>query len=235
MRVGAQDRWTDRRDEGEVHVELYIAADPALAQRAAHFQAEVDPTRALVELGTLVGYPPCCVEAFARQDDRANNSRNRYCSHARTLASDGSTRAPWPWELNNLHSVIVPFYPCSYRCDRALAWARTALAESARVHPTYAGELRAVLARPVLYFDHEHQVVFDGEVVDGTVTYRAVALAPSPSSQLAVLAAAFGRGERLSLDDRYLLVERGTQMVLRLERTDPGLGFIAPFGIAASR
>ncbi len=159
VRIGAQDRWLDRRDEGEPRVELYIARDADLARRAAHLQAEVDPTAALREIGELVGYPPCCVDAFARQDDRANNSRNRYESQARTRAPGGSTPIPWPWELNNLHTMIVPFYPCSYRCEPALAWARACLAEMARTHPAFVDELRAVLARPVLYFDHDHQLV----------------------------------------------------------------------------
>jgi hypothetical protein len=232
VRVEAQDRWTDQREEGEPRVELYIARDAGLARQAAHLQAEVDPTRAARELGALVGYPACCVDAFARQDDRANNSHNRYHSQARTLAPDASTQAPWPWELNNLHTMIVPFYPCSYRCERALAWARAALAEMARVYPAFEEELRAALARPVLYFDHEHQLVLDGECAGGRVAYRGVAV-PRPSSpQLSALAAAVGRGDGLSFDDRYLRVERDGEVILRLERTDPALGFIAPFGAA---
>jgi hypothetical protein len=233
VQIGEQDRWTDRRDEGEPRVELYIARDAELARRAAHLQAEVDPTQALREIGALVGYPPCCVEAFARQDDRANNSRNRYESWARTLAADGSTPTPWPWELNNLHTMIAPFYPCSYRCDAALAWARACLAEMATVHPGFAAKLRATLARPVLYFDHDHQLVFDGTWTGGRVSYRGVALAASPSAQFATLAAAVGRGDRLSFDDRELVAEREPRTVLRLARTDPALGFIAPFGSSA--
>ncbi len=230
VQVGAQDCWKDRRDEGEPRVELYIAHDADLARRAAYLQAEVDPTAAMREIGALVGYPPCCVEAFARQDDRANNSRNRYESQARTLAPDGSTHAPWPWELNNLHTMIVPFYPCSYRCERALAWACACLAEMARVHPAVVAALRAALARPVLYFDHDHQLVLDGEYVDGRVSYSAVALTESAPPQLTALAAALRLGNQLSLDDRRLRVERDGRPVLNLTRTDPALGFIAPFG-----
>lgn len=234
VQVESQDRWTDSREAGEPRVELYIARDPERARRAAYLQAEVDPTRAIRELGALVGYPTCCVEAFARQDDRANNSGNRYHSQARTLAPDGSTPVPWPWELNNLHTMIVPFYPCSYRCARALAWSRTALAEMARVHPELIEALRATLARPVLYFDHDHQLVFDGEHVDGRVVYRGVAVMPAAAPQIGALAAAIGRGDQLVLDDQLLLVERDGQPVLRLERTDPALGFVAPFGVPAA-
>jgi hypothetical protein len=230
--VESQDRWTDRRDRGEPRVELYIARDAALAARAAALQAEADPSHALRELGALLGYPACCVDAFARQDDRANNSRNRYYSQARTLAPSDATEEPWPWELNNLHTMIAPFYPCSYRCRSARAWARAALAELARSDPAAAETLRASLARPVLYFDHDHQLVFDGRYVDGGISYRAVTITPTAPPQVAVLAGAIGGGDRLRFDDRRLLVEQGGRLVLRLERTDPGLGFVAPFGVA---
>jgi hypothetical protein len=228
VEIGSQDRWTDRRDQGEARIELYIARERELAERAAHWQAEGDPTRSVKELGALFGYPPCCIDAFARQDDRANNSRNRYYGHARTLAPDGTTR-PWPWELNNLHTLIVPFYPCTYRCQMALGWARAALAALAREHPPVADALHAALARPVLYFDHDHQLAFDGEWTGAGIAYRTVALAPGSSAPLADLAAAIARGNRLIFDDRALVVERDGQTVCHLERTDPALGFIAPF------
>ena len=228
VRVADQDCWTDRRDQGEPRVELYISRDAGLAERAAYLQAEVDPSRALDELGALLGYPACCVQAFAQQDDRANNSRNRYCSQARTPAAP----TPWPWELNNLHTLIAPFYPCSYRCEHARTWARATLEALARHHPQLVDTLRARLFRPVLYFDHDHQLVFDGEGTEDRISYRAVALPPCASPQLGALATAIAHGDRLAFDDRQLLVEHRGQVVLRLERTDPALGFIAPFGIA---
>ncbi len=230
VRVDAQDRWTDRRDEGEPYVELYIAGDAALARRAAQLQAENDPTRSIVELGALVGYPSCCVAAFAAQDDRANNSRNRYYSQARTLRPDGSMAVPWPWQLNNLDTMLLPFYPCTYCCGAAVAQARACLAEMARVHPRTVDELRAAFVRPVLYFDHDHQLSLDGTHADGWVAYRAVAVNRYASPEFVALAAAIGTGDRLRLDDRKLLVLRGDEPVLRLERTDPALGFLAPFG-----
>jgi hypothetical protein len=230
VHIEAQDRWSDRRDQGEARVELYIARDAQPAQRMAELQAEADPSAALRELGALAGYPACCIDAFARQDDRANNSRNRYCSQARTLRSDRTTPLPWPWELNNLHTMTVPFYPCSYRCAAALEWARSALAELARQHPATAAALRAFLARPVLYFDHDHQLVLDGKASDGEITYRSVTLPLPASPPFAALAGAIGQGDRLSLDDRQLLVRGTGRVLLRLDRTDPGLGFVAPFG-----
>jgi predicted dehydrogenase len=234
VQVDAQDRWTDRRDQGAPHVELYISRDAALAREMARLQADEDPTAALCELGALAGYPPCCVDAFARQDDRANNSRNRYYTYARTLGTTGALVPSWPWQLNNLHTMTVPFYPCSYRCAAALAWARASHAELARAHPSFAAALQLNLARPVLYFDHEHQLNFDGVgALDGEqrrVAYRAVALPDVASPELAGLAAAIARGDQLMLDDRYLKILKRGEVIVELARTDPALGFVAPFG-----
>ncbi len=228
--VGAQDRWTDRRDQGEARVELYLSNDRDLAQRAAYLQAEVDPTEAILELGQLVGYPPCCVEAFAEQDDRANNSLNRYASWRRTVASGATLSRPWPWQLNNLHTVVAPFYPCSYRCERALLWANAALAEMAREYPGETERLKQLLSLPVLYFDHDHQLVLDGEVTDRGATYRDVTLSRELLPGFGALATVIGSGDRLVLDDRELVVDRDRRVVARFERTDPALGFLAPFG-----
>lgn len=228
--VSAQDRWDDRRDQGETRVELYLSRDPALARRAAHLQAEVDPSEAIGELGELVGYPPCCVEAFAEQEDRANNSLNRYCSWSRTVASQPAPSAPWPWQLNNLYTVVAPFYPCSYRCERALQWSVAALREMEREHPEETAALRSMLARPVLYFDHDHQLVLDGRANDGIVEYGAVALCGPPSRELARFAALVGSGDRLLLEDGRLRIERDRSEVASFDRTDPALGFVAPFG-----
>jgi len=234
VQVATQDRWIDRRDLGEPRVELYIAHDAALARRAAYLQAEVDPSRALHEIGALVGYPPCCVDAFAQQEDRANNTANRYQSLARTLRPDGSVPHPWPWQLNNLHTMIVPFYPCSYRCESALAWACASLDEMGRVYPEAVSALCAALAQPVLYFDHEHQIALDGRYREGVVSYRNASCPPWVSAPFGTLATVIASGDRLLLDERRLLVERESEVALQLQRTDPTLGFVAPFGVTAA-
>jgi len=149
--IGAHDRWLDDRRSGAPRVELYVAGDADLARRAAALQ--LDPTRNLVELGALMGYPPCCVAAFGAQRDRANNSLNRYRAAART--PPGS--APWPWPLNELQVRLVPFFPCSYRCQAALAFATATLAALDGAHPGTAAQLEAHLAQTVLYLDHDHQ------------------------------------------------------------------------------
>ncbi len=225
VQVAAQDRWQDRRDLGEQRVELYLSRDPELARRAAYLQAEVDPSKALREIGELVGYPSCCVEAFAAQDDRSNNSLNRYLSWSRTAPQ----AAAWPWQLNNLHTMVAPFYPCSYRCSAALAWAAAALDELDKAYPRAVGALRRALGQPLLYFDHERQVVFDGVANGATVSFGSLSVPGWAPPAFRRFAAVLARGDRLNFGDREVTVERAGEAVARFTRTDPGLGFVAPF------
>jgi hypothetical protein len=229
VEVGPQDSWNDRRDVGEPWVELYVSRDPALARRAAHVQAETDPTKAIREMGALLGYPPCCTEAFATQDDRSNNSRNRYVSAARTPPG-GS----WPWELNNLVAMLVPFFPCHYGCSLALDWARRTLAAMAADHPAVVAALEATLARPTLYFDHERLLAFDGAATTEApgrvrVAYRAVHAGPEAPPAFVRWAALFTAGDAFTLDEEGLEITRAMEPVATFRRTDPALGFIAPF------
>ena len=156
-------------------------------------------------------------------------------SHARTQNSDGSP-VTWPWQLNNLHTVISPFYPCSYRCEHALAYARASLSQLALSYPECASALRLYLSLPVLYFDHEHQLILDGAPDPSNprhVHYRALYTLESASPELASFAAALSHGDSLLLDDQTLKVQRGPDRLITLPRTDPALGLIAPFGAQA--
>jgi hypothetical protein len=220
--VGVQDLWVDRRSEGEPRAELYISKEPALAQEAAQVQAETDPSKSLRRMGQLMGYPACCVEAFARQDDRANNSRNRYASFART-----SLDAKLPWELNNLFGMIVPFYPCRYDCPAALEWARRVLREMEKAYPGTTERVQRQLARPVLYFDHEHQISLDAKPTDDGWDVARAFVPPGTEASFAAFAGALAGARVRWLDDR-MEIERASDVKV-LRRTDPPLGFLAPF------
>jgi len=225
VHVGPQDAWIDRRDLGEARVELYISRDPAAAILAARLQTEGDPSASLRAIGELMGYPRCCVEAFAAQTDRSNNTRNRYATAART--PDGGA---WPWELNNLHTLLIPCYPCSYACGAAHALAASALAAMDAAHP---GARRAIgerLARPALYFDHERQIVLHGEASGDTARFTGTSVPEGSPHDFAAFAGAVGAGDDLTLTDEALVVRAAGRVILQLRRTDPGLGFLARFG-----
>lgn len=225
VEIGSQDTWRDDRLSGAPRVELYISRDAAVARRAAEIQARA-PTEALAEMGELLGYPRCCVEAFAAQPDRSNNSWNRYATEARTVG-----RGPWPWELNNFLVMLLPYFPCRYDCPHALEQARATLAEMARVHPDILPSVRESLTAPVLYFDHRQRLLFRGSGNRSTLHFSVVSAPSDAPADIASLGGLLASGDTLLWDHDALRLSRGSDPAFTLERTDPGLGFIAPFGV----
>ncbi|MFO0629319.1 MAG: DUF483 domain-containing protein [Polyangiales bacterium] len=215
------------------HVDLFIARDPRVAARAKEIYATPrGPTEHVAEMGALLGYPACCVAAFAALADRSNNTAVRYEAVARTAALG----APFAPELNNLFAHVLPFYPCSYACPRATAHARAVL--GALGGPS-ASALLARLARPVLYVDHARQVSLGGARWEGDVLRYDRAhggLAPRDAGEVssrfeAAMAGALARGDGLRVDARRIEVLRGDRVALTLTRAAPGLGVLAPFGV----
>jgi hypothetical protein len=220
VEVSVQDTWRDARDRGDPRVELYLSRDAEAARRAARLQADGDPTAALAELGALMGYPPCCVAAFAAQPDRSNNTWNRYATVARTPPG------PWYGELNNLSVMLVPFFPCAYRCDAARAFARGVLEAMATTHPETTKRLCAHLSRPVLYFDHAHHVILDGGFEGGRLHHAGAFTGPDAPPAFRRLAGLLAEGDGLELDDARLVVCDGGRARHTWTRIDPGLGLL---------
>lgn len=222
VEVGALDTWQDQRQLGEPRVELYLSREPALARRAAELQAEGDPSAALAELGHLLGYPSCCVAAFAAQAERANNTANRYA----TVSHSGD--GPWFWELNNLYSLVVPFFPCSYRCPSAQRFARAALGKLGEHSSEMATTLASFLRRPVLYFSHDRFLVLAGEAQGDVVRFSSAAVSDHVEPAFEQFARVFSMGGELRFS-RESLELRGPLGLSRWRRTDPALGFLASF------
>ncbi len=222
--IGPQDRWRDDRARGAPRVELYLARDPALARRAAALQTD-DPSRHAEELGALLGYPSCCVRAFAAQAERGDNSLNRYLAAARTDAAP----TPWPWQLNDLHLRLIAFYPCSYRCPAARAVADATVAAIATAHPGAPAELTEALSASALYLDHDHQLWLTGAEGTDTIRYRAVA-AVGTGRALPALVRVFAAGDRLRISDDRLEILAGARQLATLARSLGVGGVLARFG-----
>jgi hypothetical protein len=220
---------TDGPAGGEPRVELFAARDPEVAERLAQLWEE-DPAERLTQLGALLGYPACCVQAFAAQGDRSDDTHTRYAIAARTSFGPG----PWPALLDDTALALLPHFACTYRCERSREQAEALLEALRDEHPELRDAVTRYLGGPVLYFDQDHQLRFDGEVSEGmAVRYRAVSMPWSPSEPFARLAGAVALGDRLVLTDGALSVYRGEARLFVLERTDPGLGVLLPFDARA--
>jgi hypothetical protein len=222
IRREAREPGTDPRAPARVH--LVAARDAAVAERLGALLEE-EPAARLAPMGALLGYPACCVQAFGAQG-HADETHTRYAIAARTAVGPG----PWPALLDDTALALLPHSVCTYRCERSREQAEALLAALADERPSPRDAVAGYLGGPVLYFDRDHQLRFDGVVADGlAVRYRAVAIPRSPSEPFARLAGAVALGDRIALTDGALSVYRDGRRLFVLERTDPGLGVLLPF------
>lgn len=194
---------------------FFAARQPELAEEAAALQRE-DPTRHVRRLGILMGYPPCCIEAFAAQDDRGDDARNRYACAARTRGP-----APWPWPLCDAALRLVPFFPCRYDCAAALTFAHHVLAELEIREPGTTERLRARLERAIFFVDEG--------IALGVGPDDCLIVATRSIVGLETLGATLACADRIRDEGDTLVGWRGPDRIFAIPRCAPRLGLCLPF------
>lgn len=145
--------------EGHDHAIIAIAADgealgEALAAQRALFSTRdrTEQAAAVRALGALMGYPECCVEAFAGQSDRGDNQANE--------------RAPFVRHPEaKLHPLLhrtgavrwIAHHVCSPGCTASIARAERVLEllRQAEGGDDAASRVLAVMQVPSLFLDYE--------------------------------------------------------------------------------
>lgn|GEM_PF-5880006 len=217
-------------------VTLLAAHDPAVLARAVELEAAERRSgghraEAIRWMGAELGYPPCCVEAFAgrvRHDDAAVLGR---------LLVPGRWN-PWPAQTNPFVPGVslVTHYPCRPDCEATRALARDLLAHLAAVAPEREAPTRRLLAAPLVVFDRFALVALEGGALhDDVVTYERAWLPfeGSPEALFAHTAAArlfLTRVAPLFAAANRLQVEPGLLRLTRDDRplADLGHGDAAP-------
>jgi hypothetical protein len=184
--------------------------------------------------GALLGYPPCCVEAFlvtARGADAARDGVNEAC--LRALADAGPTH----WSLHPMsHLSPVAFAPCHGRCPRAMAFARKVFDAVRAEDPSAAETIRRTLATPILALRVSLFWALVGAMPHHGQYTRAVMHDDGTAPRLADLAArlfgaALAHGDAVALTDDALTVTlRGAETArwhVRAPRTPRLLTFDA--------
>lgn len=114
---------------------LFVSRDAALAQEAARLESSPDHDR---ELGGLLGYPRCCVDAYLETQPPRRNGTVVAAAWARTRQAG---QGPRP-RLNVLDLAVfhyVSWLPCSFACRPSLAHADAVAAHLARRHGQFLG------------------------------------------------------------------------------------------------
>ncbi len=199
--------WLAARSEEDLHQLVAMRSAP-------------DPDAHLRAIGSLLGYPSCCVEAFSRQHDRGDDTRSRYTTALRT-----SPEGPWPWALNNCGVRVIPFFPCSYACAHAERDANRVLTLLEAAEPTSYQDLRKRLAAPVFFFDDDAFI----RVERLNDTERKVGTPKGAPAWLVELARVLACPGQLQVRPDALQILRDGSVVAEAQRNLP-LGIWMPFG-----
>jgi hypothetical protein len=171
--------------------------------------------QAITRLGELLGYPPCCTEAFAAlpgQDDPA----------VLTALLDRTDHAPLDALLNFLPPRTAPvfWFPCRTDCEASLEKARSLLGELERDVPGAGHRIRSALGHPTLVAGRMDFLILDGRIGSSTaIEYKGFAWAgdfdpgihPTPDFE-AFRASLPGKGI-VRITDRGLVAENQAGLV----------------------
>ena len=109
------------------------------------------------ELGRVLGYPDCCVEAFVALGP---------FEHNRTpIAAAAANSDRFDPLLNNLSLSFyrhIAWYPCRYDCPASLKVARQVAQHLRTSRPGAFREVQRVLSMPRVYADERRQLLFSG-------------------------------------------------------------------------
>lgn len=214
--------WDQRSDDGKGgYSNITGAQRPARAGSSAMRVAVVaaDEDRAILAwaalafhwdefLGALLGYPSCCVAAFAARWPEACERQQGDLAVPTLLASGAP---PYDWRVNNFGryfgAEIIQHFPCRFDCTATLAQAVRVARILESFEPDRVAGLKTVLAAPVVYTETDGVAVLPGAAVckaggeNGamTIDYDAdLALLTEPTG---ALARALRRATRVAVDD----------------------------------
>ena len=157
-------------------VTLYVSREEQAAQRARDLDrmaADDVDCHDPVELGRLLGYPGCCIDAFASLERRwpnrmpieaASRRSERFLPRLNNVALD---RFAW-----------IAWFPCSYDCEPSARLADAAADVLDARSPGLVDALDGLLCMPRVWRDDQHQAVLIGARRDGPETIRFDNLVP---------------------------------------------------------
>jgi hypothetical protein len=173
---------TDGHDySGTSMTTVFLAKENGPAQRLLELSrverdgrdGDIVLDEAVRDIGELLGYPPCCVDSFRANNNSKLSIRSRSGLH---LDPYYATVGPFDSRINRFNTSLRLYShrPCTQRC---LATTRIVerVYDYLEAHvPTLVQTCKEEQRRPVLYWDSDHFVSFDGHIERNRLVYRNV-------------------------------------------------------------
>jgi hypothetical protein len=207
---------------GAARVDLHTVIASRGAEAPAIAEAERDRSpEGTRRAGLLLGYPPCCVDAFVAL--AASGAAEAEGINEAAVRSTAGLDGEIPWEMNTLsHMSPVGFTPCRAACPGALAFARRLLDALGRADASGLAVVERVLRRPVLFFRYPIFYVLDGAPAPARAVHYAAALPNDDGTGLPPALAAWqadeigsvlAAGDRVEIEGGALSVRRGGEVI----------------------
>lgn len=141
----------------------YISKDLELAELAKYLENGSD----IRKLGELLGYPGCCIDFFMNNIEEQSKKNNDF-----VLPSlNNSEGFVFPKELNIAARYfdfnLLPFFPHSFSCDKALKLAKAYLATIINHNPSLAADLARKLNCGVIYTENAGVYLLENPKLNG--------------------------------------------------------------------
>lgn len=169
--VSTHDRGGDdgRHGHGDTHAIVAVARDRATLDRVVSHQRAVERGDAdhIAAMGELMGYPRCCVAAFAAQRARGDNLD---LERAPLRAHPDHPLMPL---VNRFGAVsLLSHMLCAPDCPASLGLARTRMAAAMEIDPEAPPRIASHLATPVLRLDYRQGALVSGAWQDERYVVR---------------------------------------------------------------
>lgn len=177
---GEQGSVDGRIGSGVDNVVVAVARDAATlaaltaAQRAIRRSTGEPMRRAVAEVGAILGYPPCCVDAFILLRDHADN---RLLELSPFVRSEGPVD-PLLMRMGGI-ALLSRHFPCRCDCEASGAAAARTLVHMDALLPGLGAAVRRVLSRPILTLSFSDHVPVVGRWTDGAFVLDAASPTPS--------------------------------------------------------
>jgi hypothetical protein len=224
----------------EERVVVFAASDRACAQEAASLERALvgafdDRDAAVRRMGALLGYPECCVDAFARSTEQDDATHIARLSRASIACGPLSPEQNWAAVPIRLFS----HFPCTPNCAATLELARATRARMMQERPAFVPLLDRALASVAWIEDAQCFALLVGARWDdeGAFRYERVLSHRNLGVENAVLSRARFRSfyrsvvAPLEAGDRVVraadgwIVERAGRTLTRIARDVPLLDF----------
>ncbi len=226
-----------RPSNGEAHIflsrdrhHLDEAVGTGWYQLIVANQVILKPHIDFVYMGYSLGYPRCCVERFAEENNWYNGSSYYFA----LTRSNGLVTSLCNTLAKHTPYAYVNYIPCSFSCEPTMASAAAVRSILKDEDPGLTAAIDIFLQRPFLHLSEIELYVFDGTSDrDDRVRYRAWQRLP-PTEANTKLAQLLSRGDELTIESNLIRVfKRGVTVGLYAARGDVRLPQ-APFIFAGT-